>query len=190
MSDDTKLIEATLRGESSAFGQLVQKYQDRLYNTLVHLTGNHEDASDLVQETFVQAFVKLDTFRHSSTFYTWLYRIAFNQTASHYRRKKPATSLDKVRESTGCEPVEPNPGPHEQLEQQERGVQVREAMTQLTEEHRTILILREVEGCSYETIALMLNIRVGTVRSRLSRARMQMHDQLKEILTTQKSNDA
>jgi len=183
LSDDTSLIEATLRGESAAFGRLVQKYQDRLYNTLVHLTGNAEDAADLAQEAFVQAFVKLDTFRRSSTFYTWLYRIAFNQTASYYRRTKTTASLDAARETSGREPVDMNPGPHEQLEQQENRAQVREALARLSDEHRAVLVLREIEGCDYETIAGMLDVPVGTVRSRLFRARAQMHDELKEILT-------
>jgi len=190
LSDDTHLIEATLRGDSSAFGQLVRKYQDRLYNTLVHLTGSRDDAADLAQEAFVQAFVKLDTFRRTSTFYTWLYRIAFNQTASHYRRTKPTASLDEVRAATGREPVASNPGPHQRLEQQENRVQVREALARLTDEHRTILILREIEGCDYDTIAGVLDVPVGTVRSRLYRARAQMHDQLKELLTTERSSEA
>lgn len=189
MSDDTPLIEATLRGDSAAFGELVRKYQDRLYNTLVHLTGSPEDAADLAQEAFVQAFVKLDTFRRSSTFYTWLYRIAFNHAASHYRRKKPAASLDRAREASGREPVETNPGPPEQLEQQENRAQVREALGRLSEEHRTILVLREIEGCDYETIAGVLDIPVGTVRSRLFRARMQMHDQLKEVFAAPQSGE-
>jgi len=189
LSDDIRLIEATLRGESSAFGDLVRKYQDRLYNTLVHVTGSHEDASDLAQEAFVQAFVKLDTFRRSSAFYTWLYRIAMNRTASYYRRKKPTTSLDRARAQGGREPIEPNPGPHEQLEQEERRGQVRRALARLSEEHRTVLVLREIEGCDYETIAGMLEVPVGTVRSRLYRARMQMHEQMKEVLTAEKSSD-
>jgi RNA polymerase sigma-70 factor, ECF subfamily len=183
LSDDTQLIEATLRGETSAFGELVRKYQDRLYNTLVHLTGSPEDAGDLAQEAFVQAFVKLDTFRRSSTFFTWLYRIALNKTASSYRRKKPIGSLDCAREATGREPVATNPGPHEQLESEERREQVRRALGRLGEEHRTILVLREIEGCDYETIADVLDVPLGTVRSRLYRARAAMHDQLKEFMT-------
>jgi len=189
LSDDTPLIEASLRGESAAFGELVRKYQDRLYNALVHLTGSQEDAADLAQEAFVQAFVKLDTFRRSSTFYTWLYRIAFNQAASYYRGKRRATSLDEVRQATGREPVETDPGPSEQLEQQENRAEVRRALARLTEEHRTILVLREIDGCDYETIAGVLDIPVGTVRSRLYRARMQMHDQLKEILTPETTSE-
>ncbi|NLE38678.1 MAG: sigma-70 family RNA polymerase sigma factor [Pirellulaceae bacterium] len=184
LSDDTQLIEATLRGDSSAFGQLVRKHQDRLYNTLVHVTGHREDARDLTQEAFVQAFVKLDTFRRSSTFYTWLYRIALNRAASYYRGKKPTTSLDRARADRGDEPVESKPGPGNRLEVEESRNQVRAALARLSEEHRNILVLREIEGCDYETIAAVLDVPVGTVRSRLYRARMQMHHQLKEVFTT------
>ena len=190
MTSDTQLIEATLRGESAAFGQLVRKYQDRLFNTLYHLTGNHEDASDLTQDAFVQAFVKLDTFRRSSTFYTWLYRIAFNRTASYYRGKKTTHSLDREQQATGREPVETDPGPCEQLEQEESRTQVREALARLSEEHRTILILREMDGCDYETIADIIEVPVGTVRSRLYRARAQMHILLKEILAAEAGGEA
>ena len=85
MSDDAPLIAATLAGDSAAFGQLVGLYQDRLYNSLLRVVGSAEDARDIVQDAFVQAFLKLDTFRGSSAFYTWLYRIAFNLAMSHAR---------------------------------------------------------------------------------------------------------
>src|SRR5215469_8791591 len=80
--DDPQLIESALAGNSAAFGDLVRKYQDRLYNTMVHLTGSAEDAKDVVQDAFVKAFVKLESFQRSSAFYTWLYRIAFNTAVS------------------------------------------------------------------------------------------------------------
>ena len=94
VNDDTQIIQRVLAGERSAFGLLVTRYQDRLYNTLFHVVGSAEDARDLVQEAFVQALVKLDTFRGTSAFYTWLYRIAFNQAMSLKRREKPVESID------------------------------------------------------------------------------------------------
>ena len=93
MNDDAQLIDKTLAGHSAAYGDLVRKYQDRLYNTVVHVAGNAEDARDIVQDAFVQAFVKLDTFQRSSAFYTWLYRIAFNLAATHRRRRRPTLSV-------------------------------------------------------------------------------------------------
>lgn len=188
MNDDAQLIDETLAGDSAAFGRLVLKYQDRLYNTVVHSffgnpgAGNAEDARDVVQEAFVQAFLKLETFQHSSAFYTWLYRIAFNVAASHRRRRRPMYSVEYARETSGLEPMDGGNGPTERLEQKECCRQVRQAIGQLSEEHRTVLVLREIDGCCYETIAEILEVPVGTVRSRLHRARLQLREQLKGVL--------
>jgi RNA polymerase sigma-70 factor, ECF subfamily len=183
VSDDAQLIAETLKGQSTAFGMLVQKYQDRLFNTVVHLSGNVEDARDVVQEAFVQAFIKLDSFRGHSAFYTWLYRIAFNISAGHRRKYRPVGSIDRNREQLGLDPVDNINGPVEQLEQQERCRQVRHALKKLSDEHRKVLVLREIEGCDYETIAEILDMPLGTVRSRLHRARLQLKEELKEVIS-------
>jgi len=182
VSDDAELIAATLAGNSAAFGRLVQRYQDRLFNTMVHVVSGDEDARDVVQDAFVQAFVKLDTFQHTSAFYTWLYRIAFNVAASHRRRRRPSLSVEETREQAGREPVDGHIGPEERAEQEERCRQVRQAIAALSEDHREVLVLREIDGCCYETIAEILELPVGTVRSRLHRARLQLREQLKEVL--------
>lgn len=163
------------------FGELVQKYQDRLYNTVVHVVGNAEDAKDVVQEAFVQAFLKLDTFQGASAFYTWLYRIAFNIAATHRRRRIAMRSVEQVRRDEGRgKDGEDNPAEHAQ--RNERCQQVREAIAQLNEEYRLVLVLREIDGCCYESIAEILDLPVGTVRSRLHRARLQLREDLKEVL--------
>jgi len=182
VKDDLLLIDEALSGDSAAFGQLVTRYQDRLYHTIVHVVGCAEDARDVVQDAFVQAFVKLETFQGNSAFYTWLYRIAFNVGISHLRRRKPTVSVDRVRESHGDEPADSNDSPEMHLEQEERATQVRAALAALHDDHRTVLVLREMDGCSYEQISEILDLPVGTVRSRLHRARMQLRDQLKEVL--------
>ena len=183
VNDDAQLIHETLAGKTTAFGQLVQKYQDRLYNTIVHVVGSAEDARDVEQDAFVQAFVKLDTFHQSSAFYTWLYRIAFNVAASLTRRRRPAASVEELRETVGEEPADEGAGPAERLEQDERRRQVQQAIAALTDEHRAVLVLREIDGCCYETIAEILELPVGTVRSRLHRARLQLREVLREVLT-------
>jgi len=183
VSDDAELIAQTLQGQPASFGVLVRKYQDRLYNAVVHTMGNAEDARDAVQEAMVQAFVRLETFQHSSAFYTWLYRIAFNIAASHRRRKHITASVDHARETIGEEPVDSGPDPGDRIEQQERCQPGRQAIAQLTEEHRAVLVLRDMEGLSYEEIAEVLTLPVGTVRSRLHRARMQLRDMLKGNLS-------
>jgi RNA polymerase sigma-70 factor (ECF subfamily) len=179
VSDDAQLIAETLKGQTAAFGKLVQKYQDRLYNTIVHVAGNAEDARDIVQEAFVQAFVKLDSFKGISAFYTWIYRIALNLAAGLRRKQRPMASLEHNREQFGMDPPDNhNNCPLDKLQQQERAGQVRRALAQLSKEHRTVLVLREIEDCSYETIAEMLEVPVGTVRSRIHRARMQLREEL------------
>ncbi len=182
MKDDAQLIDETLGGDSSAFGQLVNRYQDRLYNTLVHVVGSADGAGDVVQDAFVQAYVKLATFERASAFYTWLYRIALNMAISRRRREKPAVSIEHAREALGHEPIDGGGAPSDHMEQQERACQVRAALARLTDEHRAIIVLREIDGRAYDEIAAMLDVPVGTIRSRLHRARLQLREQLKAIL--------
>ena len=182
MNDDAQLIDLALKGQTEAFGQLVLKYQDRLYNTVFHVVGHAEDARDVVQEALVQAFLKLDTFQRHSAFYTWLYRIAFNVAVTHRRRSRPTVSMDQFRETSQMEPADCEDDPAEALDRKERCRQVRQAIARLAEEHRAVLVLREIDGCCYETIAEILDLPMGTVRSRLHRARMQLREELKEML--------
>ena len=192
MNDDAQLISQALGGQTAAFGQLVQKYQDRLYNTVVHVVGNAEDSKDVVQEAFVQAFLKLESFHGASAFYTWLYRIAFNVAATFHRRRGAMRAAEQsaladgpLRVSAEGHPRHTADGPSEQLEREERCRQVRHAISKLAEEHRVVLVLREMDGCCYDTIAEILDLPVGTVRSRLHRARMQLREQLKEVLAVE-----
>ena len=136
----------------------------------------------MVQDAFVQAFLKLDSFQRTAAFYTWLYRIAFNVAVTRKRRANPTASIEQARESSGEDPVAATEDPVEHLEQQERAVQVHAALATLSEEFRTVVVLREMDGCPYETIAEMLDLPVGTVRSRLHRARIQLREQLKDAL--------
>ncbi len=182
MSDDAQLIDEALAGDAGAFGQLVENYQDRLFNTMVHVTGCREEAEDVVQDAFVQAFLKLDTFQRASAFYTWLYRIAFNISVSRRRRRRPELSVDVSRELTGKEPVDRGEAPEDRLLRDEQISQVHSALAGLNEEHRSILVLREIEGYCYESISEILGLPIGTVRSRLHRARMQLREELKETL--------
>jgi RNA polymerase sigma-70 factor (ECF subfamily) len=182
VSDDAQLIDQALGGQSEAFGLLVLKYQDRLFNTVFHMVGQAEDARDIVQEALVQAYLKLDSFRGESAFYTWLYRIALNLAASHQRRRRPAASLDAMRETGSVEPADEEDNPAESLERQERCRQVRQAIAQLADEYRSVLVLREIDGFPYETIAEVLDLPLNTVRSRLHRGRLQLKKTLKDVL--------
>jgi RNA polymerase sigma-70 factor (ECF subfamily) len=182
VNDDAQLIDEALAGQSVSFGRLVTKYQDRLYNALVHVIGSAEEARDVVQDAFVQAFLKLGSFHRSSAFYTWLYRIAFNVAISRRRRRKPMVSVEQAREASGQEPMARDAAPSDRLERQERVGQVQAALAAMSEEHRAVLVLREMDGLCYETIAEVLDLPVGTVRSRLHRARLELREQLKEVL--------
>ncbi len=182
MRDDSQLIDETLSGDSAAFGQLVTKYQDRLYNTIVHVIGSTDEAYDVVQDALVQAFVKLESFHRESGFYTWLYRIALNGAMSRRRRAKPLLSVEQTREATGEEPAARLETPSDRLEQQERAAAVQAALATLSDEHRTVLVLREMDGYGYEAIGEILDLPVGTVRSRLHRARLQLREQLKSVM--------
>lgn len=180
--DDAQLVEATLDGDNQSFGILVQRYQDRLFNTLLRFTGSRHDASDLVQDAFVQAFVKLSSFRGDSQFYTWLYRIAMNLSLSQRRKKRPVASVDAAKDQVGEEPIDEDEGPDSDLLRKERAQVVQDALLRLGEEHRQILVLREMENCSYDQIGEILNVPVGTVRSRLFRARLQLKEHLQAML--------
>ena len=190
MNDDAPLIAATLAGDTAAFGRLVGLYQDRLYNSLLRVLGSAEDARDVVQDAFVQAFLKLDSFRGSSAFYTWLYRIGFNLAMSHMRRGQKMTSLDCVKAGCGSEPVDGQPTPDADVLRTEQVQLVHAALAELSAEYRQILVLREIEGCRYEEIAEILELPVGTVRSRLFRARLQLRDQLAPMMREEQIADS
>ena len=180
--DDAALLESALEGDQQAFGSLVLRYQDRLFNTMLRVLTSTEDARDVTQNAFVQAFLKLESFRGDSKFYTWLYRIAMNLALSHMRRRKSVVSIEHARETSAMEVEDRNPLPQDRLVGDERVRLVQQALSQLGDQSRQILVLREIEDCSYETIAEILELPIGTVRSRLFRARMQLKEQLQALL--------
>ena len=182
VQDDSHWIQAASRGDAAAFGHLVRKYQDRLANALLYVCGSHHEAEDVAQEAFVQAYVKLDTFAGDSAFYTWLYRIAMNAAISRRRRRRDEESVEENRHNSGREPSDEAEQAEERLLREERAVLIRRALGRLSDEHRAILVLRDVEGCDYDEIAAVLDVPVGTVRSRLHRARLQLKEQLDAVL--------
>jgi RNA polymerase sigma-70 factor, ECF subfamily len=180
--NDGELIKATLAGQPAAFGQLVVKYQDRLFNSLFRVLGSAEDARDITQDAFVQAFLKLETFRGSSAFYTWLYRIGFNLAMSYARSKHATQSLDHAKRTSGQEPVDGQATPEIELSRHEQVALVHVALGELAADYREVIVLREIDGCRYDQIAEILDLPVGTVRSRLFRARLALRDRLAPLL--------
>ena len=186
---DALLVQATLAGNRQAFGDLVERYQDRLFNTLTRVLGSPDDASEVLQDAFVQAYTKLESFRGSSQFYTWMYRVALNLACSHRRknkRRRAEQSVDQIRELSGAEPVDHTLQPEQMALRVEQAELVQAALLEISEEHRDILVLREMEDCSYEAIAEILDLPVGTVRSRLFRARLQLKEKLESMLSVDK----
>ncbi|MFG0331866.1 MAG: sigma-70 family RNA polymerase sigma factor [Maioricimonas sp. JB049] len=184
-TDDQQLIDRCRAGDVEAFGGLVARYQDRLYGTLVRMLGSTHEASDVAQDAFVLAFQKLDTFRGDSAFYSWLFRIAHNAAASRRRKRRVArTSVEAVREQTGQEPTDhrPSADPSHALQSQERSELVRQALDELAEDHRAVLVMKEMENLRYEQIAELLDCPVGTVRSRIHRARNELREKLNRAL--------
>ncbi len=192
-NDDQDLIDACRAGKTSAYGVLVQRYQDRLYPTVLRLTGCAEDAQDLLQDTFFRAFRKLDRFHGESSFYTWIYRIAVNLALSGRRRRKPVLRIgdgngngfegesgEPVPEHRECDPSLP-------LERAERDRLIQDALNALAADHRAVVIMKEYDGLRYEEIAAILNIPVGTVRSRLHRARCELRESLHSLIEDSRS---
>ncbi len=177
---DGVLIERTLAGDTEAFGDLVVRYQDRLYGTLVHVSGNADEAREITQDAFVQALVKLATFQQSATFYTWLFRIAFNLRIGRKRKERRHRIWEQYQSAAGLgNGVGQEPGGP--LEAVECAACVRAAIDALADDHREVLLLREMEGCPYEEISRILEVPVGTVRSRLHRARAHLREILRPV---------
>jgi RNA polymerase sigma-70 factor (ECF subfamily) len=181
-AEDDRLIAAALAGHDRAFGELVTIHQDRLRSTLARLTGSAEEAEDVAQEAFVQALLKLDTFQRTSRFYTWLYRIAFHLAVSKSRKRRPRVSLSVVQEAGGPEAVCEGPAPSHRAEADERRELLHAAIAALADDHRQVLVMREFDGFDYQEIADTLDVPIGTVRSRLFRARMQLKEKLAPAL--------
>ena len=183
-SDDSRLIESTLAGNREAFSELVLKHQDRLYGTLVHLLGSVHDARDVGQDAFLLAYQKLGSFRQEASFYAWLFRIAYHVAISSRRKKNTVRfSLDEYQERSGQEPEERRESdPSHQLQQQDAQQQVREALEELGPEYRDAIILKEIEGLRYEEIAELSGCPIGTVRSRIHRARQLLRDKLIRVI--------
>jgi RNA polymerase sigma-70 factor, ECF subfamily len=185
--DDQSLVQKCRSGQTEAFGDLVRRYQDRLYPTVLRLLGSAEDAEDTLQDTFVRAFEKLDQFQGESSFYTWIYRIAVNLALSGHRKRRVRSAHRIKREhsiSHGSEPMDESPeaDPTVPLERAERERIVTAALDQLGPEHRAVVILKDFDGRRYEEISEILHIPVGTVRSRLHRARCELRDRLRVLV--------
>jgi RNA polymerase sigma-70 factor (ECF subfamily) len=187
--DSRLLIRQAQAGDIRAFEELVGIYQDKIVTMSYYLTGNRADAQDLAQEVFVQAYTKFKSFRQEANLGTWLHRIAINMWSNMQRRQKFSNLLsldDPVQTGEGeftrsVASDNPEGDPEEAFEGKELQESVQQALRSLSEEYRIVLVLREIEGYSYEEIAKISGCSLGTVKSRMSRARQA----LREIITAQ-----
>jgi len=184
---DQAVVERVIRGDVDAFSILVNRYQDRIYSVALNYVGNPEDAIDVTQEVFLKAYTKLRTFDSASAFYTWLYRIAINAAIDFLRKRKsrPAESLDDEKFSEiGYEPasIDPSADPERVAVRAEQDRLLKKAISSLSEKLRTAIILHDVEGLSQEEVAEVLKVPVGTVKSRVSRARFELRNLLRKAM--------
>jgi RNA polymerase sigma-70 factor (ECF subfamily) len=184
--DNSKLlVKRSQKGDTRAFEELVKMYQDRIYALSYQLTGNHADAEDLAQNTFIKAYRALPKFRNEADFGTWLHRIAVNLSINEKRKRRPDVSLDNpVQTMDGEMPrmvASDTESPEEAYENKEFSGMVRRALKELSVEHRAVLVLREMQGYSYDEIAVMLDCSLGTVKSRINRARQTLKKEITRL---------
>ncbi|MBL8861949.1 MAG: sigma-70 family RNA polymerase sigma factor [Planctomycetes bacterium] len=180
-AEDASLVQETLAGNQASFQLLVERYQDRLFALVRHYTKDPALVEDIVQEAFLKAFRRLASFQHESSFYTWIYRITVNTVLDVLKRRgrSPITAVEDP-EIAGS-PSAPDPrvmAPDARLQREEVARITQECLAELPEIFRTVLVLREFEDMAYQDIADLLGISIGTVESRLFRARARFKEKL------------
>ena len=189
---DQRLVERVQRGDKAAFHLLVAKYQRKIFRLLSRLIRDAAEVEDVAQEAFIKAYRALPNFRGDSAFYTWLYRIAINTAKNHLvsqGRRAPTTTEADIEEAETFddgEHLRDLNTPDSMLLSKQVAEAVNRAIDQLPEDLRTAIVLREIEGLSYEEIAESMNCPIGTVRSRIFRAREAIAQELKPVLDTAK----
>jgi RNA polymerase sigma-70 factor (ECF subfamily) len=184
---EAEWVQRAQQGDVKAFDRLVAEYQGRIYALLYHMTSNREDAEDLVQEVFVKAYKALPKFRGQSSFYTWVYRIAVNRAINFVktRKRRRGLSLDDVDLAIERDPalveLSGNETPLRQMKLAEMQEKLNEALQTLSENHRTVVVLHDIQGLPHQEIGELLGCSTGTVRSRLFYARQQLQAQLSDL---------
>ncbi len=192
MDPDKKIVEAALiqrckQGDIGAFNELVQMYEKRVFNFAYHMSGNYDDAHDVAQEAFIRVFNAIGTFRGDANFTTWLYRIVTNVFLDERKKQKSHmhTSLEdyiELEENTVTRQIEdPGPLPDHIAETGERDTLLRSAIQDLPEYQRMMVILYHTQNKSYEEIAQIMKLPIGTVKSRLNRARLALKEKLEPV---------
>src|SRR6478735_9104334 len=185
---DLSLVRRAQEQDSSAYDELIRRYQQRIYATVYHMTSNHEDANDLTQETFIKGYRALKGFKGDSSFYTWVYRIAVNKTINFLKTRKNKTqmSLNDVDYQAEHDPdlvaLVSDKTPRRDLNLAELQEKLNVAMQKLSEVQRLVVTLHDIQGLSHEEISKIMGCNIGTVRSRLFYARQQLQALLSDYL--------
>lgn len=189
--EDRELVRAFQTGDRTAFDALVIKHKDKLFNLCYWFLGDRQEANDSAQDTFIKVYRSLKKFRFEAAFSTWLYRIAANTCknrlkSSEYRHKKKMVWLDnpgKIEDGQYAEEIhDETPSPMFEIEKKERTVLIQKAIASLPTDQSTVIVLRDIEGLSYEEVSNITGLNLGTVKSRLSRARQQLRKKLRGML--------
>lgn len=187
-AEDLALVTRAKNEDASAYDELIRRYQERIYATVYHMTSNHEDANDLTQETFIKAYRALKSFKGDSSFYTWVYRIAINKTINFLKQRKNKfhMSLNDLDFNAEHDPdlvsLVSDKTPRRDLGLTELQEKLNAAMQKLSDVHRMVVTLHDVQGLSHDEIAEIMDCNVGTVRSRLFYARQQLQGSLSDYL--------
>ncbi len=187
-ADDYQLVRKAQHGDLRAYDSLMRRYQERVYATVYHMTGNHDDANDLTQETFIKAYQAIKSFKGNAGFYTWLYRIAVNKTLNFLkqRRTRNQLSLNDIDLNAEHDPdlvaLISDKTPRREAALTELQEKLNAALQKLSEPHRLVVTLHDVQGLSHEEIGEIMDCNVGTVRSRLFYARQQLQAWLSDYL--------
>jgi len=185
--DDRPIIERCKNGDLSAFDELVHRYEKQVYGFAYRMSGNYDDANDIAGEAFIKVFQGIESFRGDSNFSTWLFRIVTNLYLDHRKRTRahvniPLDEYIDLEESSVARQIEDtSPGPLEQIETAERNEAIQAAILQLPDYQRIMILLFHVHGKSYEEIAEIVELPIGTVKSRLNRARLALREKLQPV---------
>lgn len=188
VTDEQALVRRARQGDMGAYDDLVRRYQERIYATIYHMTSNHEDANDLAQETFIKAYQALKSFKGGSSFYTWIYRIAVNKTINFLKQRKNRVhmSLNDLDFNAEHDPdlvaLVSDQTPRREVNLAELQEKLNEAMQKLSDSHRLVVTLHDVQGLAHDEIAEIMDCNIGTVRSRLFYARQQLQALLADYL--------
>jgi len=184
---DAALVRAIQAGDMAAFDQMVVKHKDKLFNMVYWFLGDYQEANDCSQEIFIKVFKSIKKFRSESSFSTWLYRIAINTCknrlkSSAYRWKKKTVPLENPESSKGgnlsYKIHNDSPSPANELEKKERLMMIQKAINALPQEQNRVIVLRDIQGLSYQEIVDLTGLNLGTVKSRLARARLELRNKL------------